>query len=241
MVKHQEHFGRKFYQDQKTKYWISTNYPRIRAHRWVWISIHGPIPPGYHIHHKDENRSNNDINNLELIEKSRHCRHHMQNEERKEMSRKLAAKIRPLTKKWHGSPEGLAWHKYHAEKHNFGKWKKHVEICDQCGTKYETRNRSHARFCSNKCKSAWRRGAGLDNEDRICVSCGDKFTTNKYGKIKLCTIDCISKQRNKLYPEIKKMMESGIKKTKIGKILGIDRQAVNKILKNMESSRPRLE
>ena len=31
----------------------------------IWEKIMGPIPPGMVIHHKDENRLNNDISNLE--------------------------------------------------------------------------------------------------------------------------------------------------------------------------------
>ena len=35
-----------------------------RLHRAVWEYFHGPIPKGYHIHHMDGNRANNNIENL---------------------------------------------------------------------------------------------------------------------------------------------------------------------------------
>lgn len=48
----------------------------IRHHRFVWEVVNGAIPKGYEIHHKDKNRTNNSINNLELIESSTHKSNH---------------------------------------------------------------------------------------------------------------------------------------------------------------------
>lgn len=193
MIIHQEHFGRRFYQDKKTGYWISTNYPRIRAHRWVWISLHGTIPPGYHIHHKDENKSNNSIENLELIERSRHFRHHY-TEERKEYFRKISEKYRPLTKAWHRSEEGRAWHRCHAIKNKFGKGEFIDYICETCGISFKSRNKGKVRFCHNKCKSKWRRQSGRDDIEAKCGKCGTIFKLNKYSKQKYCSKSCSPKR-----------------------------------------------
>ena len=38
-----------------------------RLHRTVWEFHNGTIPKGYHVHHKDGNRSNNAIENLTLM------------------------------------------------------------------------------------------------------------------------------------------------------------------------------
>lgn len=38
----------------------------ILAHRMIWEKYHGAIPRGYLVHHRDENKLNNDISNLEL-------------------------------------------------------------------------------------------------------------------------------------------------------------------------------
>lgn len=187
MVDHQEHFGRRFYKDLKTGYWISCDYPRIRAHRWVWINNHGNIPKGYHIHHRNENKSDNRIENLELIEKSRHYRHHY-TEEKREKSRKWVDIIRPLTKEWHRSEEGRAWHKAHG----ILGWIKREPIkiiCKICGKEAETKT-YHQEFCSNKCKSKWRRDQGLDNIEKECLTCHVKFMNNKYSKQKYCTRKC---------------------------------------------------
>lgn len=194
MVNHQEHFGRKFYQDLKTGYWISTDYPRIRAHRWVWSNHYGMIPPTYQIHHKDENKSNNSIENLELIDRSIHMKLHYK-DERREMCRKRMNEVRHMTKKWHASPEGKAWHSYHAFKSGFGNWEPIEYKCLHCTKSYKSKQKVGSKFCSNNCKSQWRRQSGIDNEKRICVHCTKEFTCNKYSKVKCCSESCAAKQR----------------------------------------------
>ncbi len=44
--------------------------------RWVWEKHNGPIPDGYDIHHKDENKENDKIENLELRESYEHREWH---------------------------------------------------------------------------------------------------------------------------------------------------------------------
>jgi hypothetical protein len=197
MVIHQQHFGRKFYQDQRTGYWISTDYPRIRAHRWVWINIHGKIPKGYHIHHKNENKSDNSIENLELIERTRHLKHHY-TEEKREFARKWAANIRPLTKKWHASEEGRAWHKMHALRCNFGNFPFKDYSCLNCNKPFKSRKISSAKFCSNACKSSFRRKSGTDDIEAHCEKCGKRFIKNKYSKQRYCSIGCPKKSHEPL-------------------------------------------
>lgn len=50
-------------------------------HHLVWEKHYGKkVPKGYQIHHKDKNKTNNDINNLQLISASEHTRLHMSTE-----------------------------------------------------------------------------------------------------------------------------------------------------------------
>ena len=189
---HQNYFGRKFYKDKKTGYWISTDYPRIRAHCWVWKNFHTLIPKGYHIHHMNGDKSDNSIENLELIKRERHMSYHMQDPERKRKARENCNRIRPLTKAWHASEEGIAWHKYHAAKERFGKWDPRKYYCQQCNKTYETKKRSNSRFCSNACKSKWRRHAGLDDIEKGCERCLNIFVSNKYIKQRFCSRTCVS-------------------------------------------------
>jgi hypothetical protein len=44
----------------------------IKEHHKVWIEFYGKIPKGYIIHHKDGNKENNNINNLECMLKKEH-------------------------------------------------------------------------------------------------------------------------------------------------------------------------
>lgn len=48
----------------------------VPLHREVWEYYKGSIPDGFEIHHKDFNRLNNDISNLECLSKKDHCLRH---------------------------------------------------------------------------------------------------------------------------------------------------------------------
>lgn len=41
-------------------------------HRVVWEKKYGKIPRGFHLHHKDGNKENNDISNLECLSRQEH-------------------------------------------------------------------------------------------------------------------------------------------------------------------------
>ena len=45
------------------------------AHRVTWTYFKGRIPEGYQINHKDGNKGNNDINNLEIVTASENVLH----------------------------------------------------------------------------------------------------------------------------------------------------------------------
>ena len=153
-MQYQFHYGKKFYQDKKAGYWISTTNPRIRAQVWVWKYFHGEIEKGVHIHHKDGNKSNNEISNLEKMTVKEHFSKHNSNER---IAKNLihVATIRPLTKKWHASDEGLEWHR----QHGINTWNQRplrTTQCKNCGKIIHSKS-WRSKFCSNVCKSAERR------------------------------------------------------------------------------------
>lgn len=186
--------GIKFTRDDETGYYLNSTI-RKRLHRYVWKYHNGEIPEGYHIHHKDLDKSNNNINNLELVESNKHQIIH--GRERflrdKEWFKRFNKKGRKAAKKWHKSKEGRKWHKEHYEKvKNELRQEEEFECC-VCGKNYKAVSNGNNKFCSNKCKSKWRRDQGLDDVKRECVICGKEFKVNKYTKTKTCSSSCASK------------------------------------------------
>ncbi len=55
---------------------FAVNGKREREHRMVWVEAHGPIPDGYVIHHKNGDKLDNRLENLEMMTRGAHRRHH---------------------------------------------------------------------------------------------------------------------------------------------------------------------
>lgn len=189
--------GLKFTRDDKTGYYLNSTI-RKRLHRYVWEFHHGPMPKGYHIHHIDYNKSNNDISNLELMHGKRHVTLHgleRAKEQYEKMVENLDINARPKAIEWHKSQDGRAWHKEHYERTKEKLHKTERKQCEQCGDFFE--GRPYNKFCSNKCKAKWRRDNGLDDIEKVCEYCGKTFTSNKYAKKRFCSRSCAIKQRHK--------------------------------------------
>ena len=166
----------------------SNNVPEY-LHQRVYRDHYGEIQPGFHVLHVDGNPGNNQPENLVCISVKDHVHAHW-TPERRAKNKKHCDRIRPLTKAWHASDEGRAWHSQIAVLAH----KSFVPItkqCQHCGSDFQTRKAGHHDiFCSNACKSAWRRASGVDDETRVCVICGKDFIANKYKKIRTCSLSC---------------------------------------------------
>jgi hypothetical protein len=57
-------------------YFELTVEPRTLMHRYIWEKERWPIPIGWDVHHIDENKWNNRIENFECLPKSEHTRFH---------------------------------------------------------------------------------------------------------------------------------------------------------------------
>lgn len=188
--------GLKFRRDAKTGYYLA-NKPtyqgkRERLHCYVWRYFNGPVPDGFHIHHKDEDKYHNDIENLACVPVSEHTSYHSRkylSEHRKEAVQRIN-EIRPLASQWHRSQEGRKWHSKHGVE-MYKTMQKQEYTCQFCGKKFVSLPvGGNHKFCSNNCKSAARRKSGVDNEMRVCNVCGKEFIANKYSKTKYCSREC---------------------------------------------------
>jgi hypothetical protein len=185
--------GNRFVLDERTGYY-RCNKLRKRLHQYVWEKNNGKIPKGYHIHHVDHNKKNNNIDNLIAISHKEHALHHEsereKEEEHKEWRKKnFIEKVIPKAREWHKSDEGRKWHSQQAKEQAKLREEK-TFTCDHCEKEFTAWNTSKNRFCSNKCKSAWRRKQGLDNETRKCEHCDKEYEVNKYSKKRFCSVTC---------------------------------------------------
>lgn len=166
-----------------------------RLHEEIWKAANGPIPEGHHIHHIDHDPLNNDLSNLACLSKPEHHRHHgndpasQQRLHSTEQMKHLNA-IREKASEWHSSPEGVEWHREHGRK-VMAERPLLAGTCEQCGNAFTSK--LPLRFCSNKCKAAWRRASGVDNETRVCKLCGIEFTVNRYAIKNYCSRSCASR------------------------------------------------
>ena len=206
--KHQYFDGKTFTRDDSTGYYLcaskSADGRRKRMHVYVWEYYNGSVPADYHVHHKDEDKSNNDISNRELKMGTEHLSFHGKEKFEKNMDKALKhlEEIRPMTKEWHKSDEGHEWHKNHYEKMKERLYQKQNFKCLVCGKEFES-TQVNSKFCSNNCKSKYRRNEGIDNIEMECVVCGKKFVKNRYSKKETCSRECGTKllvyRRNKIH------------------------------------------
>lgn len=146
--------------DGKTYYLCGQYFQRKgkRLHRAVWEYHNGNIPNGYHIHHIDGDRSNNNIENLTLMQGHDHLHGHMCQPERRARSAAALEKARDAACRWHGSPAGMAYHSA-LGKENWAKREMRTYVCSFCGKKFETKHvyaEGANHFCHQNCKAKYR-------------------------------------------------------------------------------------
>ncbi|WP_373304934.1 HNH endonuclease signature motif containing protein [Streptomyces noursei] len=163
-----------------------------RLHQEIWKAANGSIPKGHHVHHRDENPLNNDLDNLECLPGREHNHNHSADSSPEVAAARLAGLVagRERAAEWHRSEEGRAWHREHGKRVWDGR-QAEVFTCEQCGAEYQSRAaQGHNRFCSNNCKTKWRKASGVDDEDRACAFCGNTFRINKYAVARACSRVC---------------------------------------------------
>lgn len=132
-------------------YWLCGKYFQrygVRLHRAVWEHFNGAIPADHHVHHVDEDRGNNSIENLACIKGSEHISAHSRELGRRGVLRANLEKGREAAAAWHASEEGREWHRQHAIE--IADQASRPAVCDECGASYVSRC-PRGRFCSQRC------------------------------------------------------------------------------------------
>lgn len=172
---------------QGRKYTKFGNYFRASRHflhRVIWTDAFGEIPQGFHVHHKDGNPSNNALENLECVNGKAHISSHQKGHNRIPFAAIKAAAI------WAKTEAGVeALKKSGRENAHFMHDPRALQ-CTTCGSNYIGIKRNENAFCSNACKSRYRRKSGVDNITKKCRNCGSEFQSSKYQKVNHCSKRC---------------------------------------------------
>jgi len=161
-------------------------------HRRIWIEHHGPIPPGYEVHHVNGDWADSRIENLELIEGREHARMHMleRNSTEEGRARTLAglAQAREAAREWHASEEGRQWHVEHGKR----TWEGREPVqatCVVCAKTFDAFFSSRVRYCSSACAQTVRFRTYFTDE-RKCEHCGQTFMANRHRRTRFCSRTC---------------------------------------------------
>ena len=143
------------------RYWRNAGgyFRRSRRflHRDVWASIHGPIAPGLQIHHVDGNKANNHPSNLVALTPKGHAAEHWTPEAAEASATRIRG-LSHLSRPWHQSPEGIAWHRANGHRSIRQRLANPVEKqCECCGATFATIWPNKTRFCHRNCKQRQRR------------------------------------------------------------------------------------
>lgn len=131
----------------------------VRLHRAVYEYYKGKIKKKHHIHHKDGDKENNDIENLEMVSSSKHNEIHF-TEERKEIAKKNYDKAREAAIRWHKTSPLSSMVHSKAAKLGWEDRPYYKHVCKQCGKEFQTREKSCG-FCCGKCKNDYALGYSL--------------------------------------------------------------------------------
>ena len=192
--KHQKFNGVKFRKRKGGHYFT----PMYSIYHAVWQYYYGEVPPHTIIHHIDQDKDNNNIENLIPMTPSAHQKLHAA------LGRKNPiAPIRTLICERCGK-------EYQAKYSDRNKFcpdcreiikstpkppkpvKKISKTCVVCGKEFQA-YRKDAETCSPKCSAALRLKDYVPvtkTVEKSCVICGKKFTSNKHHFRKTCSDEC---------------------------------------------------
>ena len=130
---------------------------KIYLHRYIWEQHNGKIPEGYLVHHKDGNKTNNSLDNLELLERPDHQRLHVlanpisHNGKGKKLSVETKLKMKAAKELYYKSHKGTMYGK----KHSVETKRKMSETRKLLPCPCSFRGHRHTEETKRKIKSTW--------------------------------------------------------------------------------------
>jgi hypothetical protein len=82
---------------------VASPHEWIPLSRWRWEQSFGPIPDGMCVHHKDGDRGNDDIDNLQVVSKAEHLEIHRPEFQERAIAGMVATRRRL---RWSTKPRG---------------------------------------------------------------------------------------------------------------------------------------
>ena len=151
-------------------------------HRIIYEESYGKPPHGWDIHHINQCKTDNFFLNLLAMSRADHMALHHKGHKRYPFAGQAALN------EFKASAEGKKFYSELGKKNFHFMLVRREFTCECCGKIFETQDMGRNRFCSNTCKSKWRRNAGLDDVERKCITCSKTFRVNKYfnGIFSLC-------------------------------------------------------
>ena len=147
-----------FHKDCVTGYWVNNTY-RLRLHREklrLELGLTKEQMEGLDVHHIDGNKDNNDISNLQLINKIKHVTTHA-----KEQVREKIIKICEWCGEEYESSSNVAHKQRFCSEKCKMKWRRAnglndtVRVCKQCGKEFICDICSRTQFCSRHCAGVY--------------------------------------------------------------------------------------
>lgn len=162
-----EYNGYRYYRNARVRYYYDPTGNML--HHAVWVDANGPIPPDHHIHHRNHDRGDNRLVNLQLLTAAEHREHHVSLQRLPALPLRPCAvcgvEFQPAAKAPHvlccsgscGSKKAAQTRK----ERGTDKRKPRSVVCKQCGTTFATKA-FNAACCSDECR-----------EDRARARAGD--------------------------------------------------------------------